>query len=67
MLVLPALKQLRVPGEGLIASIIWSSELFATFLVLEFSFFQILKVLAARVLYVGLYKSRVSVLLVTVY
>lgn len=49
MLVLPALKQLRVPGEGLIASIIWSSELFATFLVLEFSFFQILKVLAARV------------------
>ena len=45
----------------------WSSELFVTFPVLEFSFFQILKVLAARVLYVSLYKSRVSVLLVTVY
>lgn len=54
--------------ESLIVSIIWSSELFVTFLVSEFSsVFQILKVLTAHVWYVSLNKSRVLVLLVTVY
>ena len=66
MLVLPALKQLRVPGEfdclnyvelGIVCNISGVRILLLSNI----------KVLAARILYVSLYKSRVSVLLVTVY